>query len=311
MEGSEKDNAGQGGQPVEAYVPANLRADGVVAPRRDVSALLAKLTPDSPAVFPLAPSLETARHASPQLAPEPLVPVAPVTPLLAREPVPAQVSPEALVTSGGEPEAVPVKINDLLLAGLEAGASDIHVTSGAHPTVRVSGELEPMEEFPRLTSVALQQMIYAILTQKQRETFEANLELDFAYSVPGASRFRVNIYQQRESLGAAFRRIPYEIKPLEDLGVPPVVGSFANLQRGFVLVTGPTGSGKSTTLASIIDLANRTRKDHIMTVEDPIEFLHHHKGCLVNQREVGEDTKCFANALKHVLRQDPDIILVG
>ncbi|MCI3924424.1 type IV pilus twitching motility protein PilT [Paenibacillus sp. TRM 82003] len=194
---------------------------------------------------------------------------------------------------------------------MEAGASDIHLTSGAEPTVRLSGELTPLEGFDKLTPRVLQQAIYAILTQKQREQFEANLELDFAYQVPGHSRFRVNVYRQRESLGAAFRRIPYEIKPLEDLGVPPVVGSFAGLQRGFVLVTGPTGSGKSTTLASIVDLANRTRKDHIMTVEDPIEFLHRHKSCLVNQREVGEDTKSFANALKHVLRQDPDIILVG
>jgi twitching motility protein PilT len=129
--------------------------------------------------------------------------------------------------------------------------------------------------------------------------------------MPGAARFRVNVYRQRENLGAAFRRIPYEIKSLEDLGVPASVSTFSGLPRGMVLVTGPTGSGKSTTLASLIDLANRTRHDHIMTVEDPIEFLHRHKSCMVNQREVGEDTLSFANALKHVLRQDPDIILVG
>jgi twitching motility protein PilT len=129
--------------------------------------------------------------------------------------------------------------------------------------------------------------------------------------MPGAARFRVNVYRQRENVGAAFRRIPYEIKSLEDLGIPTSVSAFAGLPRGMVLVTGPTGSGKSTTLASLIDLANRTRRDHIMTVEDPIEFLHRHKSCMVNQREVGEDTHSFANALKHVLRQDPDIILVG
>ncbi len=157
----------------------------------------------------------------------------------------------------------------------------------------------------------LRRTLYAILTQKQREKFETNLELDLSYAVRGLARFRVNIYQQRESIGAAFRVIPYEIKPWRTLGVPPVVGSFANLPRGLVLVTGPTGSGKSTTLAAIVDLANRTRKDHIMTVEDPIEFLHRHKKSLINQREVGSDTHSFANALKHVLRQDPDIILVG
>jgi twitching motility protein PilT len=153
--------------------------------------------------------------------------------------------------------------------------------------------------------------MYAVLTQKQREKFEENLELDFAYSVPGRARFRVNMYRQRDALGSAFRLIPFEIKKLEDLGVPPSVAAFASMPRGFVLVTGPTGSGKSTTLAALLDLANRTRREHIMTVEDPIEFLHRHQSCIVNQREVGEDTWSFQNALKHVLRQDPDIILVG
>ena len=147
-----------------------------------------------------------------------------------------------------------------------------------------------LEEQPILTPPVIQRVIYAALTQKQREKFEENLELDFAYSVPGRARFRVNIYRQRDALGAAFRIIPFEIKKLEDLGVPPSVANFASLPRGFVLVTGPTGSGKSTTLASLIDLANRTRSEHIMTVEDPIEFLHRHQKCLVNQREVGEDT---------------------
>ena len=168
-----------------------------------------------------------------------------------------------------------------------------------------------MEDQPIMTPPVIQRVMYAALTQKQREKFEENLELDFAYSVPGRARFRVNIYRQRDSLGAAFRIIPFEIRKLEDLGVPPSVANFAQLSRGFVLVTGPTGSGKSTTLASLIDMANRTRSEHIMTVEDPIEFLHRHRKCLVNQREVGEDTWSFANALKHVLRQDPDIILVG
>jgi twitching motility protein PilT len=212
---------------------------------------------------------------------------------------------------GQSAQAGDLVIDDVLTKMVAAGASDVHLTTGAAPTVRVSGALRALEGFGPMTGEGLRRTLYAILTQRQRETFETNLELDFSYSVRGLARFRVNIYQQRESIGAAFRVIPYEIKPLEELGVPAVVGSFAGLPRGMVLVTGPTGSGKSTTLASIIDLANRTRDDHIMTVEDPIEFLHRHKRSLVNQREVGQDTLSFANALKHVLRQDPDIILVG
>jgi twitching motility protein PilT len=194
---------------------------------------------------------------------------------------------------------------------VQRGGSDLHLAVGNNPMIRLHGDLVRMEHLPELTPHMIQRVMYAVLTQKQRERFEETLELDFAYAVPDVARFRVNVYRQRESLGAAFRLIPYEIKPLEDLGVPPAVANMSGLARGMVLVTGPTGSGKSTTLASLIDLANRTRRDHIMTVEDPIEFLHHHKLCLVNQREVGEDTHSFANALKHVLRQDPDIILVG
>jgi twitching motility protein PilT len=204
-----------------------------------------------------------------------------------------------------------VQLHDLLITVLERGASDLHVTAGARPMIRLHGSLQPLEDSPVLTPPVIQRMLYAIITQKQREKFEENLELDFAYAVPGRARFRVNIYRQREALGAAFRLIPFEIKKLEDLGIPPAVANFSMLPRGFVLVTGPTGSGKSTTLASLVDLANRQRRDHIMTVEDPIEFLHRHQSSLVNQREVGEDTHSFQNALKHVLRQDPDIILVG
>ncbi|WP_372594317.1 type IV pilus twitching motility protein PilT [Actinotalea sp.] len=198
-----------------------------------------------------------------------------------------------------------------LRAMIESGGSDLHLTSGAQPMIRLDGGLRPLEGYPVLYAEALQRTLYAVLSQKQREAFEEHLELDFAYAVRGVSRFRVNLYRQRDSIGAAFRMIPYEIKPLEALGVPPVVANFAGMPRGLVLVTGPTGSGKSTTLAAIIDLANRSRNDHIMTVEDPIEFLHRHKKSLINQREVGADTHSFANALKHVLRQDPDIILVG
>jgi twitching motility protein PilT len=205
---------------------------------------------------------------------------------------------------------VPILV-EMLLELLEVGGSDLHITSGAPPTIRLHGTLTPLENRPVLTPPMIQRMMYAILTQKQREKFEERLELDFSYAVPGKARFRVNLYRQRDSLGAAFRLIPYEIKELATLGIPPSVANFAMLPRGFVLVTGPTGSGKSTTLASLVDLANRTRREHIMTVEDPIEFLHQHKACLVNQREVGEDTHSFQEALKHVLRQDPDIILVG
>ena len=202
-------------------------------------------------------------------------------------------------------------INSALRALLKLGASDLHVTSGVPPMVRLDGALTPLEGFDRLTPESLQRSLYGILTQAQRERFEEELELDFSYSVIGESRFRVNLYRQRDSLGAAFRVIPYEIKPLEALGIPEVVAGFAQLPRGLVLVTGPTGSGKSTTLASLVDLANRSRSAHIMTVEDPIEFLHRHKRSIVNQREVGADTRSFKNALKHVLRQDPDIILIG
>ncbi len=224
----------------------------------------------------------------------------------------APVQAGAARRSTGEDSAQDsVSLTDLLVHVLESGASDLHVTAGAPPTVRLNGSLHAVDGYPRMTPPVIQRLLYAIVTQKQREKFEEHLELDFSYTVPGRARFRVNMYRQRDSLGAAFRLIPFEIKPLEDLGIPAVVSSFAAMPRGFVLVTGPTGSGKSTTLASLVDLANRTRDDHIMTVEDPIEFLHSHRRCMVNQREVGEDTHSFQNALKHVLRQDPDIILVG
>lgn len=225
----------------------------------------------------------------------------------------AEADEAAYRRSSTEPEEQDSDVNleELLIKTMELGASDLHVTSGSPPMVRLRGELQPLDDFAEMTPPVIQRALYAVMTQKQRERFEENLELDFSHTLPGRARFRVNVYRQRDALGAAFRLIPFEIKALEDLGVPPSVANFAMLPRGFVLVTGPTGSGKSTTLASLVDLANRQRRDHIMTVEDPIEFLHRHKSCLINQREVGEDTKSFANALKHVLRQDPDIILVG
>ncbi|HEY7876514.1 MAG TPA: PilT/PilU family type 4a pilus ATPase [Actinomycetota bacterium] len=200
---------------------------------------------------------------------------------------------------------------EFLVAVIEKGASDLHLTGGIPPMIRVHGELEPIEGYRKLLPQDLQEMIYGFLTQKQREIFEEKLELDLSYSLPGRARFRVNIFQQRDALGAVMRLIPYEIKTLDSLGLPTAVKEFANLRRGLVLVTGITGSGKSTTLAGLVDIINETRAEHIMTVEDPIEFLHRHKRSVVNQREVGTDTHAFATALKHVLRQDPDVILVG
>ncbi|HUW88470.1 MAG TPA: type IV pilus twitching motility protein PilT [Candidatus Paceibacterota bacterium] len=190
-------------------------------------------------------------------------------------------------------------------------ASDLHLTVGAPPMYRINGGLKSTLNSLPWTADKIRSAVMSILTQSQRDTFENELELDFAYTISSKARFRVNIYQQRGSIGGAFRIIPTELKQLNELGVPESVGSFAQLQRGLVLVTGPTGSGKSTTLAALIDLVNSTRADHIVTVEDPIEFLHSHKRSIVNQREVGTDTHSFAAALKHVLRQDPDVILIG
>ncbi|WP_304506150.1 type IV pilus twitching motility protein PilT [Diaminobutyricimonas sp. LJ205] len=194
---------------------------------------------------------------------------------------------------------------------LLSGASDLHVSANAAPMIRVDGGLRPIEGSEPWSRDKVATALHSIMTPAQQTAFEEHLELDFAYTISSNARFRVNIYQQRASLGAAFRLIPTEIKQLHELGIPDSVERFAKLVRGLVLVTGPTGSGKSTTLAALIDLVNRSRADHIMTVEDPIEFLHQNHKSLVNQREVGHDTHSFGAALKHVLRQDPDVILVG
>ena len=204
-----------------------------------------------------------------------------------------------------------VDLDGLLRHVAEGGGSDLHLTVGAPPTVRVRGEMTPVPGTAVLTAEDLREALYAVMTERQRQVLEETRELDFAYAVPGLARFRVNVFWQREAVGAVMRLIPWRITPLEDLGMPPVVETFGHLKRGLVLVTGPTGSGKSTTLAAMLDQINRTRRGHIMTIEDPIEFLHQHQGCLVNQREVGADTRDFRSALKHVLRQDPDVILVG
>jgi twitching motility protein PilT len=199
----------------------------------------------------------------------------------------------------------------VLLEVLDRRASDLHITAGAPPMLRTRGRLTPMEGYPVLTPTDTREIVYSILSDGQRQKFETNWQLDFAYQIPGTARFRVNAYFQRSAVGAAFRLIPFEVVPLETLGLPPVVAEFANKPRGLVLVTGPTGSGKSTTLASLIDVINATREEHIMTIEDPIEFLHKHKKCIVNQRELGSDAMSFADALRAALRQDPDVILVG
>jgi twitching motility protein PilT len=202
-------------------------------------------------------------------------------------------------------------LDDLLRIMVDLGASDLHLSSGRPPSVRIDGSIKPLEGYPVLDAGDLREMIYAILPQRSRERFETDLELDASRAVVGVGRFRINVFQQKDSVGAVFRAIPFEVVPLADLGLPDSIRALSELPRGLVLVTGPTGSGKSTTLASLVDVINSTRASHIMTVEDPIEFLHSHKRCVVNQREVGQDTKSFANALRHVLRQDPDIILVG
>jgi twitching motility protein PilT len=199
----------------------------------------------------------------------------------------------------------------VLLEVLDRRASDLHITAGAPPMLRTRGRLTPMEGYPVLTPTDTREIVYSVLSDGQRQKFETNWQLDFAYQIPGTARFRVNAYFQRSAVGAAFRLIPFEVVPLETLGLPPVVAEFANKPRGLVLVTGPTGSGKSTTLASLIDVINATREEHIMTIEDPIEFLHKHKKCIVNQRELGSDAMSFADALRAALRQDPDVILVG
>ena len=202
-------------------------------------------------------------------------------------------------------------LNELLDILLERGGSDLHLTAGSPPQMRLNGTLMPIEGYDRLKPAELRAMIYGILTARQKEELEDDLELDASHPVPGRGRFRVNVFFQRGSIGAVLRAIPNQILDLKQLGMPPVVLEFTDLTRGIVLVTGATGSGKSTTLASMIDIINSTRPVHVMTVEDPIEFMHSHKRAIVNQREVGSDTASFAKALRHTLRQDPDVILVG
>ncbi len=202
-------------------------------------------------------------------------------------------------------------IDELLSVMVERDASDLHLPAGSPPVVRVNGRLHRLADAAKLTPDTTRELIYRILSTEQQKLLETRRQLDFSYTIPGLARFRVNAYFQRESIGAAFRLIPTHIKTLEQLNMPPRLYELADKPRGLVLVTGPTGSGKSTTLASLLDRINDTRHEHILTIEDPIEFLHWHKSCIVNQREIGPDATSFADALRSALRQDPDVILVG
>jgi twitching motility protein PilT len=203
-----------------------------------------------------------------------------------------------------------VNLHQLLKELVDRGGSDLHITTNSPPQIRIDGQLKPMD-LPPLSAVETRQLCYSVLTEAQKHKFEEDNELDLSFGVKGLSRFRGNVFVQRGAVAGVFRVIPYKILTFEELGLPPVVRELTEKPRGLILVTGPTGSGKSTTLASMIDKINTERHDHIVTIEDPIEYLHPHKGCLVNQREVGADTKGFKNALRYVLRQDPDVVLIG
>ncbi|MFL6015855.1 MAG: type IV pilus twitching motility protein PilT [Gaiellaceae bacterium] len=204
-----------------------------------------------------------------------------------------------------------LSIDDLLERCVAHGASDLHITVGSAPVVRVRGKLVALEGANELDAETTQALLYRVLSTEQQKRLELDKQIDFAHAVPGVARFRVNVYFQRESIGAAFRQIPQDIKSLEELGLPSTLHDLTKKPRGLVLVTGPTGSGKSTTLAALIDEINRTRAEHILTIEDPIEFVHRHMRCIVNQREIGVDATGFGLALRAALRQDPDVILVG
>src|SRR5438874_2364609 len=201
-------------------------------------------------------------------------------------------------------------LHQLLKAMVEKGASDLHITTNSAPQLRVDGELVPLKT-PPMTPVETKQLCYSILTDAQKHKFEEENELDLSFGVKGLSRFRANVFMQRGAVAGAFRTIPFKILTFAELGLPSIVADLAKKPRGLILVTGPTGSGKSTTLASIIDKINTDRHEHIITIEDPIEYLHPHKNCLINQREVGADTQSFKKALQYILRKDPDVVLVG
>ncbi len=203
-----------------------------------------------------------------------------------------------------------VTLHQLLKTMVERGGSDLHITTNSPPQIRIDGKLVPLD-MPPLAAPETKQLAYSVLTDAQKHRFEENLELDLSFGIKGLARFRANIFNQRGATAAVYRQIPYEILGFKELGLPVVVEEICNKPRGLVLVTGPTGSGKSTTLAAMIDKINRERHEHIITIEDPVEFLHAHKNCIVNQRELHADTHSFGNSLKSALRQDPDVVLIG
>ncbi len=205
---------------------------------------------------------------------------------------------------------MPVTMKQLLEEMVQRNSTDLHLTTGAPPMFRIDGELVPTN-YEVMTPELIQQLVYSVLNDQQKKKFEMEWELDFSFGIAGLSRFRGNCFQQRGSIAAAIRTIPFEIRGFKELGIPPVVQELAGRPKGLILLTGPTGCGKSTTLAAIIDKVNSDRRCHIITVEDPIEYLFRHKKAIVNQRQVGSDTKSFANALKYVLREDPDVVMVG
>ncbi|MGD0697374.1 MAG: type IV pilus twitching motility protein PilT [Terriglobia bacterium] len=202
-------------------------------------------------------------------------------------------------------------LSDLLKRMVDTGGSDLHITTNSPPRIRVHGELNPCEDLPVLSPAETKQLAYSVLTDAQKHRFEETLELDFSFGIKNIARFRGNLFNQRGATAGVFRVIPFEIKSFEQLQLPNVLRRLCEKPRGLILVTGPTGSGKSTTLATMLDLINQTRHEHMITIEDPIEFIHPHKKCLVNQREVHSDTQSFANALRAALREDPDVVLIG
>jgi len=202
-------------------------------------------------------------------------------------------------------------LSELLKRMVDVGGSDLHITINSPPRIRLHGALKPLDGLPPLGTADTKQLVYSVLTDAQKHRFEENLELDFSFGIKNMARFRGNLFNQRGAVAGAFRMIPYEIKTFEQLRLPALLGSLCEKPRGLVLVTGPTGSGKSTTLATMLDLINQARFEHILTIEDPVEFIHSHKKCLVNQREVHSDTHSFANALRAALREDPDVVLIG